>query len=473
MSRRPFRQKVPMQSGPAQHEPAPSASPDSNAAPDPTASDVYQEPQAYAAPVAGEPLVVPDQVVVAEGDWIAPDDQPTPAPPASEARANAVLVLLAFAAFMSVTNEVAIIGLLKPMAASLGRPEAQIGIGATVFAAAVMVLTLPLAILTTRMVRKWVVVGALALFIVGALVGATADTFAQLLVSRGITGSAHALFWASVTPAAAGMFPLARRGKSVARLLLGPSAAGVVGLPGVTYIGQHYDWHLPFWVLTVGAAVVAVAISAIMPPFRTEQSTVVRGDFPSLARYWRVMAVTVLSTAALSLTWTYYTPLATERFGYTQQQVVWLMILGGAVGVGTTWLVARFLDRWPVKSVAVAELGMALVFAGLTVLGDAPWVLIAMHCLQGVAWSILVAALVNWALRHSPWSSDIGNGLYNSVFNAGNVAGSWLGAIVVASWGVDRLAPVSLVAGAAAFVIAVTVPRERPAGLRKRLARAA
>jgi predicted MFS family arabinose efflux permease len=62
-----------------------------------------------------------------------------------------------------------------------------------------------------------------------------------------------------------------------------------------------------------------------------------------------------------------------------------------------------------------------------------------MLVLQGFGWSILVAALVNWALRHTPWASDIGNGAYASAFNAGNVVGSLLGAGILAWWGAQWL----------------------------------
>lgn len=428
------------------------------------------EPLAYAAPVSGEPIMIPDPSVV-------PEPTPTgdPAPPVSPARAWVVLVALAVGAFLMVSNEIAIMGLLGPIAEDLGRDEAEIGIAATVFAVSVMVFTLPLTLLTTRFVRRWVIVGALALFSVGALVGATADTFTQLLVSRGITGASHALFWAVVTPAAAGMFPLAQRGKSVARLMLGAAGAGVIGLPAETWLGQNVGWHAPFWVLTAGGALLAVTVAVLMPSFRTQQSTLIKGEFPSLKRFWRVMGVTALSTTAMTLSWTFIAPLATDRFGFDKSAVPVLMVVSGAAGVVTTWFIARYLDRWPVKSVVLGEVLLLAMFLGLSLLGTHKAVLIAMLVMQGLAWSILVASMINWALRHTPWTSDIGNAVYAVLFNTGNAVGSRAGVAVVGAWSVDWLPVISAVIVAGALALAATTPRARVPRLSRaaRMARAA
>ena len=135
----------------------------------------------YASPVSGEPLLLP-------GD--SGTSLPPSAPPFSPGRANVVLVALAVAAFLFVTNEIAPMGLLPSMAVDLGRSEAQLGMAVTVFAVAVMLATLPLALLTTRMVRRWVLVGALVIFTAGTFLAAIADTYAALLFSRALTASA-------------------------------------------------------------------------------------------------------------------------------------------------------------------------------------------------------------------------------------------------------------------------------------------
>ncbi len=406
----------------------------------------------YASPVSGEPLLLP-------GDSGTP--VPPFAPPFSPARANVVLVALAVAAFLFVTNEIAPMGLLPSMAADLGRSEAQLGMAVTVFAIAVMLATVPLALLTTRMVRRWVLVGALVIFTAGTFLAAIADTYAALLFSRALTGVGHAVFWAVVVPAAAGMFPLARRGRSVARLSLGPASAGVVGLPAATYLAQQTHWHMPFWLLTGGGALLAVLVAVLMPSFRTEQGSMVRGEFPSMRKFIRVLAVTGLMTAAMQLTWTFFATYYTEVTGFADGTVSILLFVGGLTGVVTTWTVARYLDRWPVKAVALGLALFLVMWTGLSLGGQFKPVAVAMIALQGISWSILVIAVMNWALRHSPWTVDIGNATYATLFNAGNVVGSRVGAVMLGAWGARWLPVASWLLIAVALVLVLTMPRGR------------
>lgn len=438
-----------------------------DSAPADSASLREDEPHAYAAPAGGEGIVIPGDEVVVECTDPKPagagGDEAGNLPPVSPGRANAVLVALALGAFLMVTNEIAPMGLLQPMHDALGIPESRLGFASTMFAASVMVATLPLALLTTRMVRRWVIVAALTLFTVGALVGALAPNFTWLLVSRGLTGASHALFWAVVTPAAAGMFPLKQRGKSVARLLLGASAAGVIGLPAETYLAQRVSWHAPFWVLMVAGALLAVTVAVLMPSFRTTQATVVRGEIPSPRRFTRIMGITLFMTSGLTMTWAFFAPFFTEVTDFADATVPWLMFFGGFVGVVTTWLVARYLDRWPVKSVAVGFVGLLSMLIVLAFFGDVKPVAIAMLALQGCSWSIIVAAMVNWALRHSPWTADLGNGTYATVFNAGNAAGSAVGALILSRWGGEWLPVVSACLVFVSFVLVVTVPGTKTA----------
>ncbi len=374
-------------------------------------------------------------------------------PPASPRRAMASLIALAAAAFMVVTNEIAPQGLIRLMAADLGRTESELGLVTTVFALTVMVATLPLALLTTRLPRRPVIVGTLVFWSAGALVVATSDTFAQLLAGRVMTAMGHALFWAVVTPAAAGLFAPQVRGRSVTRLMLGGAAAGVFGLPASTWLGQQTDWRLPFMIVGIGSLILAVAIALIMPRVRNSERSSTRGDVPSLRRFIRVLVVVVFTTTSMAITWTYITPFFVEVSGFAEESVPLLLMLGGAVGVVAMWLTGRFLDRWPVRSMVVGEAAMLVMWLGLASLGQYKVAAIGMIVIQGIAWSLLVAAMLNWSLRHTPWRSDIGVGAQASVFNAGFAAGSVIGGSMLAAWGAQWLP----LASAACIAVALTL----------------
>lgn len=409
------------------------------------------EPHGYAVAIPGsaEAAFVPNAVPPAGGGRAG-----AAKPPTSPGRAAAALLALAVAAFLVVSNEIMPLGLISLMAEDLGRTESEIGWSATIFALTVAIATVPLAMATSRLPRRPILVSAISFFALGTLIQATAAEYPQLLGGRVITGLAHALFWAVATPAAAGMFPLAMRGKSVSRLLLGASAAGVIGLPAATWLALRTDWHVPFWILTAAGAAVAAAIAIIMPNFRTAEGTVARGELPSRSRYIRILGIALLAVGSMAITWTYITPFYTEVSGFADAAMPWLLALGGAVGMVAMWLVGRFLDRWPVRS-AVAGLAMlGTLWLTLAVGGASPAVAIGGLVLQGFAWSVLVASLVNWALRHTPWPSDIGNGAYAATFNLGNVIGSLVGASLLDHVGARWLPAASFVLVVGALALA-------------------
>jgi predicted MFS family arabinose efflux permease len=375
----------------------------------------------------------------------------------SPRRANAALVALAAAAFLFVTNEIAPLGLIREIAPSLGKSESEVGLIAAIFSATVMIAAIPLAIATTRLPRRPLLVATLAVFSVGVFVEATAFSFSQLLVGRVITGITHALFWAVVVPTAAGMFKREVRGRSVTRLMLGASVAGVFGLPAATRLGQQTEWRVPFMAVAIGAAIVAVLVALVMPPLRAGEGSASRGEAPSPRRFARIVTVTALTTTAMACTWTYIAPFFVRVSGFQDSAIPTLLLIAGAAGLLGMWGVGFVLDRWPVKSVVVSLGTLAALWAMYATLGQFMVVAVGGLILQGVGWSIFVAAIVTWALRHSPWSTDIGNSVYASSFNLGNTVGALLGAWVLSTIGASWLPVVSLVATSVALVLVMGV----------------
>jgi predicted MFS family arabinose efflux permease len=379
------------------------------------------------------------------------------APPMPRRRAVYSLVVLAFAAFIFGTNETSVLGVISVIADDMHRSEAAVGLMTTIWAIVNMLVSIPAALLLRRLPRRTVLAGTATLLTAGLAIVASAHSFGWLLAGRGVTAMAHATFWAIVTPTVAGMFTSAERGKSVARLLLGATAAGIVGVPIVTVVAQNAGWRVPYWILMGLAAVLAIAIFTVMPSFRAEQGTAARGLLPSWPIFARILVVCGLTVASMAATWTFISPFATEVAGFDHSAVPVLLFLGGVSGLIAMFLVGRYLDRYPVKSVAVGMVALGAVWAVMATLGSVAWVLVVCIILQGAAWSILVASMVNWAIRHAPGSTDTANGTYATVFSAGNASGSLTGAALLAAVGAAWLPVASLVVTLAAGVLVWTM----------------
>ena len=379
------------------------------------------------------------------------------APPMPHRRAVWSLIVLACAAFVFSTNETSVIGVISLVATDMNRSESAVGLMTTVWGLVNMLASIPAALLLRRLPRRSVLAGTAAVLCVGIVMVATAQNFGWLLAGRGVSALAHAAFWAIVTPTVAGMFSSRERGKSVSRLLIGASAAGIIGLPLVTVLAQNAGWRTPYWVLAGLAAAIAVAVFFVMPSFRAEQGTAARGLVPSWPIFARILVVCGLTVTSIALTWTFITPFATEVAGFSHSAVPTLLFIGGVSGVVSMFLVGRYLDRYPVRSVAFGMALLVTMWAVMALLGHSKPVLVACVVLQGVAWSILVAAMVNWAIRHAPGSTDTANGTYATVFSAGNATGSLAGSALFAVVGAAWLPVASLVVALGAAVLVWTM----------------
>lgn len=405
-----------------------------------------------------------DAALIPHADEHAPE-QPLPTTPG---RATGSLVAIAAGAMLLVTNEIAPMGLITLIADDLGRSESAIGLLTTAFAITVTLASIPVARVTTKWSRKPAVLTALGVWIAGTLVVALSEGFAQLLVGRGLTGIAHALFWAVAAPAVAGMFPPAVRGRSVARMLIGASGAGVIGMPAATWLGQVTSWRTPFLVLAICGVLIFVAVAIIMPSFRTVEGTAARGEFPDRRRFIRVVLVTFLTVTSVATTFTYITPILVRVAGFSAGTVPVLLAIGGAVGVLAMWLTSRSLDRFPVRAVAFGLVMLLGAWIVLALWGSSGIVAVTVLVLHGFSWAVLVAAMINWAIRHSPWATDLGVATYNTTFNAGNTVGSVGGGVLLTWLGAAYLPAASAVLVAVALVLVWQIrPMRGLAGLRR------
>lgn len=407
------------------------------------------DPTTASIPIAGGTAsVVVDEPAPSHGVAVGPD--------ISRRRARLGLLALAVGSFAIAANEASVVAMSTTIAAGLGEPVASIGLLATAFALTVVIATLPLTMLTKRWRRPVTLSTAFALWTSGAVVIALSNGLVMFAVGRVMSATAHALILAVLAPAAASLFAPHLRARTVTTVMLGSAAAGVLGTPLVTAVGSAVSWRVPYWGLAVLGVLLAVTLGLVIPATkvgRNQAHTV--GDLPSRPAYFRVLAVSFLAAAAMSLSWTYVVPMFTEVGGLPMSAIPLLFGLGGALAVGATLGISGHLSRRPVHTVGIAIGGLALAWA-LLALGY-EWSVIAFQAVQAAAWAILVAALLNWAMRHSPWRTEIGAGAYAVVFNSGAAVGPVMGGVAVATWGLWLLPYVSLGLTIVAAVVVATV----------------
>ncbi|MFF2275956.1 MFS transporter [Agromyces sp. NPDC058126] len=353
------------------------------------------------------------------------------------------LTVLASAVFLSVTIEMLPTGLLPDMSRELGVGEPLIGLLVTVFAATVVVLTVPLAALTRRVGRRRLIVITLVLLAVSCVLSAIAPNYPTVVATRVLGGAAHGLFWAVVGAYAGHLVPKEQLARAVSISVAGGSAAFVLGVPLSTALGQALGWRFAFAAMGGLTLLGAVLVWRFLPPVRHHAGEAdaapvrVRKD-PTFVPVIVVCLITAVTMIGMYTFYTYIAPYMTDVMGLPSSAISPMLLAYGIAGAVGLVLAGAVLGRRPTVGLVVAMVATGLGAAGLAAFPEVPVASIASFLLFGTAFGAL-PTMLNTRLLHSASAKirDAAASFYTTAFNTGIGGGALLGA---ALYGVIGLA---------------------------------
>lgn len=355
------------------------------------------------------------------------------------------LIVLAAAVFLSVTIEMLPTGLLPDMSSGLQVGEPLIGVLVTVFAATVVVLTVPLAALTRRVPRRTLIVLTLGVLALSCLLTAVAPNYPTVVATRVLGGAAHGLFWSVVGAYAGHLVPKEQLARAVSISVAGGSAAFVLGVPLGTALGQAFGWRLAFACVGVLALVGALLVQRFLPPVRHHAGEAdaapvrIRKD-PTFVPVIVVCLITAVAMVGMYTFYTYIAPYMTDVMGLPSSAISPMLLAYGIAGAVGLVLAGAVLGRRPTLGLVVAMVATGLGAAGLAAFPDVPGVGIASFLLWGTAFGAL-PTMLNTRLLHSASAKirDAAASFYTTAFNTGIGGGALLGAALFGVIGLAAL----------------------------------
>jgi len=377
--------------------------------------------------------------------------------PQALVRADSVCtVILAIAAFIIVTTEFLMVGLLPALARDLSISVATAGQLVTLFAVVVMLFGPPLTAWLAHVERKRLFLGVLILFAVSNALAALAPNIWVLAVARIIPALALPVFWGTASETAAQLAGPERAGRAVSMVYLGISAAMLFGIPLGTVAGNVIGWRGAFWALAVLSALIALLLQVFMPSMAAgkrvglvQQARILRDPF--------FVANVLLSVVIFTAMFTGYTYLAEFLEQIAQvpsSQVGWWLMGFGAVGLIGNWLGGRWVDRKPLATTAAFNVLLTIgMFA--TVFWAAQHVGLAVALgVWGIANTALYPICQIRVMKSAPQAQALAGTINVSAANAGIALGAMLGGTSISWWGVQSVA---VSGGVMAAVAAVSV----------------
>ncbi|MCX4537831.1 MFS transporter [Streptomyces sp. NBC_01669] len=346
-----------------------------------------------------------------------------------------VVWVLAAGTFLMGTTEFVIAGILPDIAPDLGATVSHAGLLITAFAIGMIVGGPTMALATLRLPQRLTLVLALAVFAAGHVVAALSSSFTVVLAARFVTALATGAFWAVgfvIATTAAGP---ANATRAVSVMMGGLTLANVVGVPAGSLAGHVTGWRGLFWTLAALAALAAAVIGRFIPRIEQRAQGSVRSEIRALrqGRLWLALAAAVLIMGGVLATYTYITPLLTDRAGIPAGAVPLVLVAFGAGALGGTAIGGRFGDRRPMATTLPAAAATALVLLALIPLSTTPAaavVLVFLMALTGFTINPVVTAL---AVRFAGDAPTLTSALTTSAYNTGIAAGSALAGQALAS----------------------------------------
>lgn len=377
-----------------------------------------------------------------------------------------VVYLLGLTIFALTTAEFMVAGMMPALATALDVSVGDIGyliswyalgmtIGGPVLTALVLALRIP---------DKPALLWLLVLYVIGAVMAASATTYGVMAAGRVVMGIASAACFGVSLSICAGLVAPDMRGRAVSFVLAGLMLAPVFGVPATTLIEQQYGWRASFWAVAVLSMLCTTMVAWRVPASTGQAQVSLSAELLSLrhGRLWAAYLTSSLIIGATFAAFSYFSPIFTEITGFSAQAIPWLLVLYGLANVAGNLVIGRLADRHTM-TVLAAGLGiLSLGLLGFALFAHSPAISVTAFLLIGLTGVSLNPAMVARVMRAAS-PGPLVNTMHASMITAGLAFGAWAGgAAIDAGHGLRSPLWVGLALAGAGLLSLAPVMRRRP-----------
>ncbi|MDX6264990.1 MAG: transporter, family, inner rane transport protein [Kribbellaceae bacterium] len=372
------------------------------------------------------------------------------------------LLALATGGFAIGTTEFVTMGLLPQIADGVHISIPTAGHIVSAYAIGVVVGAPVIAALGARTGRKRLLLGLMAVFVVGNILSAVANSYELLMAARFLTGLPHGAFFGIGAVVGASMVPVNRRAWAVSMMMVGLPVANIIGVPVTTLLGQRFGWQLPFLAVGILGLLTLIAVWFWIGPQPVGNDVNVRSELSALAKpqVWMALLVGMVGFGGMFATYSYITPTMTDLAGFSEAAVTIVLAVYGIGMTGGTLVGGRLADRALMPSMYGGLVAVTVVLATFGWLAHSKaGALVGVFAL-GFSASILIPALQTRLMDVAHEGQSLAASLNHSTLNVANALGAWLGSVVLsAGYGYEWPSRVGAVLAVAGLVLALVSGR--------------
>lgn len=346
---------------------------------------------------------------------------------------NIPLLALAFGAFGIGVTEFSPMGMLPIIANDLAVSIPTAGMLISAYAFGVLIGAPFMTLVFANMSRRNLLLLSMAIFTVGNLISAMADSYNMLLFGRIVTSFNHGAFFGVGAIVAMSIVPVEKRAGAVAAMFSGLTIATIGGVPLAAYIGELIGWRPAFYVMAVIGVITMFALRLSLPPLVNEQKANVRDELRVLSKgpVLAALLLTVVSSSAMFTVFTYIVPiLQDETHASTVFVTSMLVLYGVGLAVGN-YLGGRYADRSLDLTLIVSLMSVIVLLVIFTVVISSKLIVAPLIFLWGIASFALVPPLQSLVVQEAKEAPNLASAMNIGAFNLGNALGAMLGAVVI------------------------------------------
>ncbi|MER7406548.1 MFS transporter [Streptomyces sp. NPDC000070] len=398
------------------------------------------------------------------------------------------LIALALGGFGIGLTEFLIAGLLPQVASSFAVSEAAAGQLISGYALSVAVGAIALTAATARLPRKQVLIGLVALFVVGNLLSAIAPNYPVMMLGRIVAALCHGSFFGIGSLVARSLVAPEKKSQAVAVMFAGLTVANVLGVPFGALVGERWGWRAAFWAVTAIGVLALAGIAALVPawagrvrlatgrtdpiPGRPATGTVESDPAPPSGlraqlrafrswQVWLTLVATALSYGGMFGAFSYIAYTFTEVSGFASADVAWLLMVYGVGLVVGNLVGGRAADRDRDRALVLALFGLTLTLALFGLLAGSATASVVLVFVLGVTGFAGVPGMITRVTDYAHGSA-LAASANVSASNVGNALGAWLGGLAITA-GFGYASPLYVGAGIALLSTVVMVIAARRA----------
>ncbi|PKB83889.1 MAG: hypothetical protein BZY88_01265 [SAR202 cluster bacterium Io17-Chloro-G9] len=316
--------------------------------------------------------------------------------------------------------------------------------------------------------RRPVLLTGLMLMTLGILGSVLAWSYASLLGFRLLTGIGMATIPANSLATIADIFPPRQRGKAIGWLLSASGVGTALGVPGVALLTELGGWQLPFYVIGALLLILWILLWVWFPRSQQQQGQALAflsrfREVGASRAFWYILGVNVLMVTAFSGVFTYLAAYLIQTYSMNAGGTALPLTLAGLGVIAAAFIGGRAagLDR-RILLVSISFLFGGLVAVLVFTTRESPWVTVALA--SGVAvflrMSLPVTSLLLIDLADRSRATALG--MFALSNQAGTVAGTSLGGLMLALGGFPLVGGFCLVTAVAAAAVMGMKVRESP-----------